>query len=201
MFQNEAINHNNSFSSTSSTNNNPLDALTPNTLGQISADSPGSIFDLMSYRDPSSSNDATEMLDFNDFLVASPSGITNSGNLTTPPLPPASQYSMPLGASHSNTASSSSVPRLDTSSSRDGSVPSSSRSSPASSKAASADYFVIPPDMTYGHPLVQHCLSGHSGYSMDALCQDMTIKATCKDVSHFRLASSWRRLFSKSSRL
>lgn len=147
-------------------------------------------------------------LDFSDFLVASPPGLTQSPPVT------GNMFQMPGNNGHQSN-SSSSIPTLGSLSS--GASPSSTLPSPqtslntgSSSGGASSTNGTpnwLPHDIPYSHPLIQHVLKDQvqkdkqdfdnqmkaiprKSLDVDGLCSDMQMKATCKDHARERLAKA-----------
>ncbi|KAL7008456.1 hypothetical protein EMMF5_002185 [Cystobasidiomycetes sp. EMM_F5] len=179
--------------------------------GKSAVTTPSGIFDTLNYRDPlfagSMDNYPLETVNFNDFLVASPPALGSGAN---------DAYSQPFAAAASEThpvhpqqgsreasgsSSSGYVPTLGGLS--DGTSPSAHSSTASSPKTAfqqGADQWmdaafgknrpnnVLPHDVTYDHPLIQHVFRDTQGFSnndheLETLCSDMKMKASCKDVS------------------
>lgn len=206
--------------------------------GFESATTPSGVFDTMSYRDPlmanlgghsgsgsdfnfdsfitgsgvspaSGSNKRSDTLDFSDFLVASPPGMTQS--------PPVTGNLFQMPSNHGqNSNSSSSLPTLGSLS--HGASPASTQPSPqtslntasSSTGASSANSTPnwLPYDVPYTHPLIQHVMKDriqqdkanfesqmkaiprNGPCDVDGLCDEMKMKATCKDHAMDRIAKS-----------
>lgn len=151
----------------------------------------------------------SDTLDFSDFLVASPPGMTQSPPVTN------NLFQMP-GNHGQESNSSSSLPTL--SSLSNTTSPASTHPSPqtslntgsSSTGASSANGTPnwLPYDVPYTHPLIQHVMRDQvqqdkaqfesqmhaiprSGpCDIDGLCNDMQMKATCKDHARDRIAKA-----------
>lgn len=155
------------------------------------------------------SNQRSDTLDFSDFLVASPPGMTQS--------PPVTSNLFQMPSSHGqNSNSSSSLPTLGSLS--HGTSPASTHPSPQTSlnttssstgtSTANSTPNWLPYDVPYSHPLIQHVMKDrvqqdkanfesqmkaiprNGPCDVDGLCDDMTMKATCKDHAMDRIAKS-----------
>jgi len=177
-------------------------ALSPSKF--LNPTTPSGIFDMMNYRDPlfpglndsgvgsgsDGSRAVNDILDFNDFLVQSPPAMAGASpsalaNVTAPPY-------------RASSTSSSSVPGLSHSGSNSPSNTSSHVDSPQTLMSNAAKD-MLPYEVKYSHPLIQHVMgpmmaenkkngkhfdgTPMTDTELDSLCCDMTLKATCKDVS------------------
>lgn len=157
----------------------------------------------------SGGNKRSDTLDFSDFLVASPPGMTQS--------PPVTGNLFQVPSNHAyGSNSSSSLPTLGSLS--HGASPASTQPSPQTSlntassstgpSSSNGTPNWLPYDVPYSHPLIQHVMRDkvqqdkanfesqmkaipRSGpCDVDGLCDEMQMKASCKDHAMDRIAKS-----------
>jgi len=164
---------------------------------------------------PNANSKRSDTLDFSDFLVTSPPGMTQSPPVTS------NFFQMP-GNNGQESNSSSSLPTLASLSNSTSPVstqpsPQTSLNTASSSTGASSTNGTpnwLPYDIPYSHPLIQHVMKDQivtkdqvqqdkanfdnqmqaiprSGpCDIDGLCDDMKMKATCKDHARDRIAKA-----------